>query len=188
MPNRNTETKLWTRRKEQLYYFARQRGPQQANSLKTVSWPGRGREEFYRHGFKGEAVISSWAFFWLLGDVAIVSQHHQAGSSQFVVCLPAYRQQTVHFSHLGEFQHLSKLRGEIGRPCRRVTGPAQPSFDMVTWDFRNCPSGRSKVCAGQVSELKKKKEGKERDSWLYSISISDGWGSLSVSICLASRW
>lgn len=36
MLNRNTETELWRSGKEQLYYSARLRGPQQANALKTV--------------------------------------------------------------------------------------------------------------------------------------------------------
>ena len=37
MLDRNAETELWRTRKEQLYYFARQRGPQRANVLKTVN-------------------------------------------------------------------------------------------------------------------------------------------------------
>ena len=41
----------WSR-KEQLYCFARQKGPQQANALKTVSWPGGDSEEFCSNGSK----------------------------------------------------------------------------------------------------------------------------------------
>ena len=47
---------------EKLYYFARQRGPQWANALKTVN-PDQERVVRRLKVFKKEGMISSWTFF-----------------------------------------------------------------------------------------------------------------------------
>ena len=60
----------------------------------------------------------------------------------------------------------------------------EPSCDMVTWDFRNCPSGRSKVCAGsqgQVSDLKKKKR---REGKRFLIVFNSHFGWLRKPVCI----
>ena len=36
LPNRNAEAEFWVKEKKIAYCFARQKGPQQANALKTV--------------------------------------------------------------------------------------------------------------------------------------------------------
>ena len=76
----------WSR-KEELHCFARQRGPQRANALRTVCPTLKGVVRRLRV-FKEQGLISSWALFWLVGGEVIGSQHHQpSASSRSGVCV-----------------------------------------------------------------------------------------------------
>ena len=56
--------------------FARQRGPQWTNALKTMN-PDQERIVRHLKVFKEQGMVSSWTFFWLVGGEVIRSQHHQ---------------------------------------------------------------------------------------------------------------
>ena len=60
--NRNADTEFWVKQKIIVYCFARQRGPQWANALRTVCPTLEGVSE-ESTVFKEEGLIGSWTFF-----------------------------------------------------------------------------------------------------------------------------
>ena len=103
----------WSR-KEELYRFARQGGPQEANALKTV-WPTLEGVVRSLTVFKEQGVISSWTFFWLVGGEVIGTQHYQpSGSNRSGVSVLVGSVQLTS-STWWEFQYLQNSSKEMAQ-------------------------------------------------------------------------
>ena len=90
VPNRNTETELWKRKKKWLYYFARQRGNIVGQCLKNCASPpwcvGKGYIVRQEYTIKSKAITVLYSSFCGFKRVGFADKTGVCAGSQ-VVCL-----------------------------------------------------------------------------------------------------
>ena len=150
--NRNVEIRvLGEVEKRSFYCFARQRGPQWANALKTV-WPRLEGEVKSLIVFKEQRVISSWTFFWWVGCEVIGSQLHQpSGSNRSGVYMLVGSMQLTSSTWRGfqDLQNSSKDMAQniIYSPWGRTKSPWLCLMTKVLWLGLACLFSSLSACS-----------------------------------------